>query len=259
MAEEAPGYVERRGQRKITYSAMPTHHLFFSIIIPAHNEEKYIAETLRHIRDLEYPKERYEAIVVENGSTEKTLAVAKEFHGENIHVFSSEIKGVSAAKNLGIGKSAAHSDWTIFLDADTLLKKDFLKDLNAFLGANHFKNHSVGTTRVHPLSRTIASHFWFRFYNIGHRLTKTSYSIQLIKSALLKAIRFDETLSMGEDLELIKNGLKHGAFLYFKTDDVYTSTRRFEDVGWLKLFFSWNYVALLPKKLKRKHSYKVIR
>jgi glycosyltransferase involved in cell wall biosynthesis len=233
--------------------------MFFSIIIPAHNEEKYIAETLRHIQNLDYPKDQYEAIVVENGSTENTFTVAQEFQGGNIHVFSSNTKGVSAAKNLGIGKSAAHSNWTIFLDADTLLKKNFLNDLNTFLVKNQNKNLAVGTTRVHPIPHTKRGHFWFQFYNIGHQLTKTSYSIQLIKSSLLKDIHFDETLSMGEDLELIKNGLKHGKFLYFKTDDVFTSTRRFEGFGWFKLFFSWNYVALLPKNMKKKHSYEVIR
>lgn len=238
---------------------MQTAFNFFSIIIPAHNEEKYIAETLRHIQALQYPKDRYEVIVVENGSNEDTLKIAQEFAGANIAVFSSETKGVSAAKNLGIRKSAVHSDWTIFLDADTLLKKDFLKDLNSFLQQNEHKNHSVGTTRVHPISQTRRGHFWFAFYNLGHKLTKTSYSIQLIKSSLLKDIRFDESLSMGEDLELIKNGLRHGKFLYFKTNDVYTSTRRFEGVGWFKLFFSWNYVALLPKKFKKKHAYSVIR
>ena len=38
-------------------------HLFFSIIIPAHNEENYILQTLKTLEGLEYPKDRFEVIV----------------------------------------------------------------------------------------------------------------------------------------------------------------------------------------------------
>jgi len=46
--------------------------LFFSIVIPAYNEEKYIGTTLTALKQLEYPPDRFEVIVVDNGSTDGT-------------------------------------------------------------------------------------------------------------------------------------------------------------------------------------------
>ncbi|MGV8044259.1 glycosyltransferase [Mycobacterium kansasii] len=78
--------------------------LFFSIIIPAHNEEKYIAATLEHAANLSYPTGSFEVIVVENGSSDRTFDVAKRFEGGNIRILKNEKAGVSAAKNFGIDR-----------------------------------------------------------------------------------------------------------------------------------------------------------
>ena len=238
---------------------MQTTPLFFSIIVPAHNEGAYIDETLTHLRDMEYPTDRFEVLVIENGSTDDTLARAKKFEAPNITVVASHTKGVSRAKNAGIDRLNSVSDWTIFLDADTLLKKEFLKELNDFLVKNHSKNFTVGTTAIRPLSQKQKAHFWFAFYDIMHRLNGTSYSIQIFKSTLLKHIRFDEGLTMGEDLQLIRDAQKHGRFFFFSTKQVFTSVRRFEKEGWWYIFFSWTFVAILPKPLQKKFGYKVVR
>ncbi|MEI7480153.1 MAG: glycosyltransferase, partial [bacterium] len=50
-----------------------------SIIIPAHNEEKYIEETLKNINNLSTDKDQFEVLVIENGSTDRTLEIANLF------------------------------------------------------------------------------------------------------------------------------------------------------------------------------------
>jgi len=52
------------------------HFLFFSIVIPAHNEAGYIDHTLRSLKTIAYPKDRYEVIIVENGFNEKIAIVS---------------------------------------------------------------------------------------------------------------------------------------------------------------------------------------
>src|SRR3989344_7672697 len=93
---------------------------FFSIIVPAHNEEKLIAETLTHLTALQYPKDRYEVIVVENGSTDKTFEIARRFEAPNFKILRSD-KGVSRARNYGVMQTRLDRDWYLFLDADTFL------------------------------------------------------------------------------------------------------------------------------------------
>jgi hypothetical protein len=167
--------------------------------------------------------------------------------------------GVSYAKNIGIDKISPYSDWTIFLDADTILHKDFLKELDIFLRNHPKRNYVVGTTQVSPLFGKPIAKFWFTIYDLGHRISHTSYSIQIYKSSILKNIRFDENLVIGEDLKLIKEAKRSGNFFFFATKDVYTSSRRFEKAGWWYTFFNWTFVALLPDSWKKYFKYKVVR
>lgn len=233
--------------------------LFFSIIIPAHNEELYIEKTLNCISALAYPKERYETIVIENGSSDATFATAKKFENENTFILISDKKGVSIAKNLGVTKMNPKSDWAIFADADTILEKNFLQELNTFLQESQNEKCVIGTTKIKPIPANAKARRWFAFYDFGHKVTKTSYAIQIAKSTLLSRVHFPENLEIGEDLRFIADMRKLGKFFFFKTDAVFTSTRRFENKGWWKIFFYWNFVALLPDRLKQRFVYKVIR
>jgi len=230
-----------------------------SIIIPAHNEEKYIRETLSHIQHLSYPKASFEVIVIENGSTDNTYAAAKEFEDKNIKVLTSKEKGVSKAKNLGIKHISDRSEWIIFLDADTILKPDFLSDLRKYLSQKG-NNYVIGTTSVKPLeNKDWYAKVWMQLYDLGHKYTKTSFAIQIMKTLLKEKVEFHEGMSLAEDLKLIEDCLNYGKFFYFDTNHVLTSTRRFEKIGWIKLFIRWNYDGLLYKFRREKPDYPVIR
>ena len=234
-------------------------NLFFSLIIPAHNEEKYIVSTLEHIQNLDYPKDKLEVVVVENGSKDNTFEIAKKFESSNIKVVSLTQSGVSHAKNHGISMVHANSDWTILLDADTILEKDFLLELQTFLSTKKSLTYSIGTTYIKPIPDSLKARLWFSFYDIGHRLTKASYALQIAKTSVLKEFNFDEGLHMGEDLHLIAFALKFGKFFIVPTKNVLTSTRRFDDEGWWRVFFIWTFVAMLPNSLKKWFAYKVVR
>jgi dolichyl-phosphate beta-glucosyltransferase len=91
---------------------------FFSIIIPAHNEQNRLPSTLEKIfHFLEEQSFSSEVIVVENGSTDNTLKIAQQFarQHENLHVLQSE-KGKGAAVQRGI--LAAKGDYRFMCDAD---------------------------------------------------------------------------------------------------------------------------------------------
>jgi len=232
-----------------------------SIIIPAHNEEKYIEETLKNINNLSTDKDQFEVLVIENGSTDRTLEIANFFSSKNIKIYSVQTKGVSKAKNFGLTKVSDRSEWIVFLDADTILKTNFINDLNLFLNNNKDKNFVIGTTAVKPLeNNSIYARIWMKFYDLGHKYTKSSFAIQIMKASLRDRIKFDEELRLAEDLLLISDCLKMGNFFFLNTKEVLTSVRRFESVGWLRLFLKWNYEAILFKFNKnRKKDYPVIR
>ncbi|NCO28262.1 MAG: glycosyltransferase, partial [Caldiserica bacterium] len=168
-------------------------------------------------------------------------------------------RGVSKAKNMGIDNLSNKSNWVIFLDADTILLTDFLKNLNNYFELHKDENLSVGTTYVLPLSDLKYARIWFKFYNWGHRFTKSSFSIQIAKTPFLKNVRFDESLNFEEDYKLTNELKKYGKYFFFETLSVLTSTRRFDKYGWFKLFFIWLSYVITPSYFKRKIQYKVVR
>ena len=91
---------------------------FFSIVIPAHNEQNRLPSTLEDIfHFLKQQSFSSEVIVVENGSTDNTLAIAQRFaeQHENLRVLQSE-KGKGAAVQRGM--LAATGDYRFMCDAD---------------------------------------------------------------------------------------------------------------------------------------------
>jgi len=256
-----PKWKTKESIKRITeVVARATQKRFFSFIIPAHNEEKYISATLESIAALHYPADRFEVIVVENGSTDRTREVAEKALGENGRVYVSG-HGVSKARNFGLKQISKESDWTIFLDADTILKPDFLRDMDRYFHKHRRDNISVGTTEVMPLENTgFKAHSWFGFYNWGHKLTKTSFAIFFVRSSLCGKLRFDESIYFAEDLKFLKDAQQYGKFGYIETKSVLTSTRRFDAVGWFKQFIVWNWEALvLARSHRRARVYRVIR
>jgi glycosyltransferase involved in cell wall biosynthesis len=230
--------------------------LFFSFVTPAHDEEKYLANTLGHLKRLDYPADRFEVIVVENGSSDGTFALAKTFEGPNLAVLQSG-KGVSRAKNAGTDRLSAQSDWVIFLDADTIVEPPFLNELCKYLSGK--KDISVGTISLRPLPDTLYARAWFFVHNVGHMLSKTSFAIKIVRRSLFPSLRFDEALVTAEDIHMIRQAQAHGKFFYMWTKSVATSTRRFEKLGWWYVLFYWVFVAVLPEPWQKHFTYEEAR
>lgn len=91
-----------------------------SFIIPAYNAEKVLRRAVKNIVGVDCEQKNIEVLIVENGSTDETLSVAKQLQREypNIRCMQSN-KGVSCARNKGIRE--AKGKWIVFIDADDYL------------------------------------------------------------------------------------------------------------------------------------------
>lgn len=232
---------------------------FFSIIVPAHNEEEYIGRTLEHLTAQEYPKDRYEVLVIENGSYDSTYQMAKRFEGGNIRLFSYPQNGVSAARNRGSEHTSPKSDWALFLDADTLLAATFLTSLNAFMVKYKLQDHAAGSMSIQPIVGNLFIRAFFTLGNFCRRFTKFPYTAFLINRSLLERIQFDEAQEVGEDVRFFADACQYGPAFFFHTSEVATSTRRFKEGRWLKRSISWFTLMPLAGRAFNKTGYKVIR
>jgi glycosyltransferase involved in cell wall biosynthesis len=216
-----------------------------SIIIPAYNEEALLAATLRTLRAsadaLNVP---YEIIVVDDGSTDRTTAIARE-HGAR--VVSVHVRQIGAARNAGA--KVASGDLLIFVDADTLVPPEALQGAVAAVrggavggGAGVRLDSSdpwwapatmVVASRVLRIARWAAGCFLF------------------VRSDVFRAVGgFDERYFASEEIHLSRAVKKHGRFAILR-ESVITSGRK----G--RLFtgrqFAWQFVrALWPGTLKRR-------
>lgn len=101
------------------------NEVLISIIMPAYNAEKYIAESIKSVINQSYLN--WELIIIDDGSKDSTVKIIKDMvqiddriiflkNGKNI--------GVSATRNRGISK--ARGEWIAFLDSDDMWKKNKL-------------------------------------------------------------------------------------------------------------------------------------
>ena len=117
-----------------------------SILIPAYNAEAWIAVTLRSALAQTWP--RTEIIVVDDGSKDATLSIARQFESRGVRVIAQPNQGASAARNHAF--SLSHGDYIQWLDADDLLAPDKIAKQMEYVMAGLSK-------------RTLLSSPWGRF------------------------------------------------------------------------------------------------
>lgn len=100
-----------------------------SILIPAFNAQDWIAQTIRSAESQTWS--RKEVIIVDDGSRDGTLSVARKFESKNVRVVSTENQGAAAARNTAF--SFSQGDYIQWLDADDLLAADKIAEQLAAL------------------------------------------------------------------------------------------------------------------------------
>ena len=100
-----------------------------SVIIPLYNVQAYIRECLQSLLDQDCGD--FEAICIDDGSTDATLQVARSTVGDDgrFTFIGQENAGQSAARNVGIGR--ARGEWLLFLDSDDYCRADTIGSLLA--------------------------------------------------------------------------------------------------------------------------------
>ncbi|MEK6834999.1 MAG: glycosyltransferase family 2 protein [Nanoarchaeota archaeon] len=109
-----------------------------SIIIPAYNEEKGIAKTIRSVLNLDYPRDKLEIIVVDDSSKDNTGKVAKGF--KEIKLIYNNHRGLGKASALNEGLKHATGKFFAVIDADSEVEESSLKRI-----IDYFEDERTGS------------------------------------------------------------------------------------------------------------------
>lgn len=196
-----------------------------SILIPCYNSAEFLEETLISCINQTYP--HIEVIVVDDGSTDETYQIGKQYEAEHIHVYKQANGGACKARNYAFSQSSG--DYIMFLDADDLMTPDKIQVQMDIL--------------LESPENTIAFSRWERFYTTTDEvLFQNQLSIYkdyenpvdlltdiwmgkgmlanccyLIPRAIAEKEKWDESLSINQDGEYFCRILLHVSQLKFNS------------------------------------------
>ncbi len=225
-----------------------------SVIIPVYNSEKYLEKCLSSICNQTY--KNLDIIVVDDGSIDKSPEICDKFKVEDtrVRVVHQENHGVSYSRNIGI--NMANGDYIGFVDSDDFIENDMYEFLldnlikhNANISicgsSNVYDNGKIINTMKKDIKLELNNNDALK-YVFKNGYFGTGMCNKLFEKKLLKSVCFNDSLSYGEELnvlvETIINSKKvyydsSSKYYYYQRQDSATHTRKV-NVGMMNNFKS---------------------
>jgi len=172
----------------------PNHRV--SIVIPTYNEEANLPACLESVQRLKYPD--VETVVVDNGSADRTVDIAKSFGAK---VLQDSTKRVSGLRNLGAASSSG--DIIAFVDADCVVDENWISS-----ATEYFDRPDVvlwGSPPVPPKDATWVQTTWYLLRKKGSEVQQVAWlesmNLWVRRDTLQKVGGFCESLTTCEDVD----------------------------------------------------------
>lgn len=194
-----------------------------SVIVPVYNDAKGIADTLDSLLNQSLNPDEYEILVVDNGSTDGSLEVVREYGGGNARVIALEehrIRGSYAARNKGIAN--AQGGVLAFIDANVTVPPEYLQSLLRYLhhGELEYMGCRVevvasadGLAEKYDSIHAFPTDKYFELYGFV-----PTCCLSVRRELLQRTGPFDERLESGGDTEFAKRAERAQARKGFAQD-----------------------------------------
>ena len=204
-----------------------------SIIIPVLNEEVYIPKLLSYL-ERNCSDQTLEIIVVDGGSSDRTLSLAREGGAK---AFESE-RG--RASQMNFGARMAKANILYFLHADTFPPKSFEKEIIASVR----NGYPAGCFRMKFDTESKFLNFFAWFTKVNHRLCRGGdQSLYITKELFNRSGGFNEDYKIYEDTEFVGRIYNQARFKVLP-QTVITSARRYKRLGSVKLQYHFGVIHL---------------
>lgn len=231
--------------------------LKISLVIPAHNEESSIRACLdavqKNSRGL-----LHEIIVVDNASTDRTKEYAQR---DGVTVVSEPRKGTGNARQSGFEHTSG--DYVAFIDADTMMPEGWIDKIQDFFDSNPKAVCLSGPYRYHDGSsfrNFMLDCVWYMtapltYRIVGYMILGGNFVAR--RQALLDAGGFDRGITFyGDDTDTAQRLSKTGKVVFKMDFFMYSSSRRWQNEGFLKTNIVYALNFIWPVIFKRPFSRK---
>lgn len=184
--------------------------LFFSIVIPTRNRIAHLQVCLDSLADLDFPRDRFEAIVIDDGGLEPVAPVVERYGSAfRVQSLRQEPAGPAAARNCGA--KAAAGEILVFTDDDCTLDPAYLRVLDSKASGNTAcgiggRTVNALTDNIYAAASACLIDFLYGYYNRDPENARflTSNNMVLPLAGFLELGGFDESfrLAGGEDRDL---------------------------------------------------------
>jgi len=184
-----------------------------SIIVPVYNGGKTLRKCMSALLRQDYPRDRYEVIVVDDGSVDNTAAIARQYADKVVE--NKNNLGLSRARFAGIG--CAEGQIVVHTDADVLFKKDTLRKIADFFDENKDVDALTGILSAeHPNPDFFSQYKNLYMHYIFSKLPEKIYFLYGSIYATRKNVAYDykpgfnvgEDTAYGQELSVRKRSIR---------------------------------------------------
>jgi len=211
-----------RNRKKFFSYIEPKREYSITILIPAYNEQDTIKETISHVMQLDYPKEKLEVIVINDGSTDKTKEIVKKLLKKYSNLKLLDKKNSGKADSLNKGVKMSKGELLAVVDSDSFPSPHSLRKLTGY-----FNEENMGAVTSFVTVRNKDKNLFAKIQSIEYMILGwnrklldfidavyvTNGPLSLYRKKYIVKVGGFDPKSITEDIDITWNMLYHG----FKT------------------------------------------
>ena len=239
----------------------------FSVVVPTYQRPRQLAACLEALAALDYPLDRYEVIVVDDGSSQPPEDVVRGFrHRLDVSLLSRPHGGPALARNSGAAQ--ARGDWLAFTDDDCAPARDWLRLLAARL--TQAPDCAVGGRVVNSLSANpystasqLVVSWLYAYYNADPERARflTSNNFAMAVQRFRAVGGFDETYpnAAAEDREICDRLLQRGQRIIYAPEAVVHHAHPLTFAGFCRQHFHYGRGAFCFRRVRSRRCAEPVR
>lgn len=184
---------------------------FFSVVVPAFQEEKHIARCLSSLASLKFDSSDFEVILIDNGSRDRTIEIASRFSScLQLTILCHRALTIAALRNLGA--SVANGQYLCFLDADCVASPGWMEHARRLFGGH--QRDLIGGHCAPPEDCSWVPRIWLfgrREREHGAISYLPAANLMIKRDIFIALGGFDASLETNEECDLCRRARKFGS------------------------------------------------